>query len=59
MKHLIIAALAMGLLNSAVWAGQVDTECPWMKEETTRHNPKANMGSGQQGIKVKPKVIRQ
>lgn len=33
---------------SASFAGETDTECPWMKEQNERSNPKAS-----QTVKVK------
>jgi hypothetical protein len=52
MKHLFIFAFMFSLVSSFSYAGQVDTECPWMKEQNERHNPKAG------GVSVKPKTSK-
>ena len=55
MKGLIIV---LGLMIvSGAYAAQVDTECPWMKEQNERSNPKAQSAKIQK-LKLNSKAVR-
>lgn len=50
MKSTIVLALFSLFISNVSFAEEVATECPWMREDTTRSNPKAN-----NTVKEKPK----
>jgi len=45
MKHLAILILLTSVFTTLVHAEETKTECPFMKEENQRHNPKQNLGN--------------
>ena len=55
MKFFISLMVLTSLFTGSAFAvGETSTDCPWMKEENSRNNPKENMGSKQaQAAKVK------
>ncbi len=53
MKHLLML-LALGTLFSTLaFAEETTTDCPQMREDTSRHNPKANTAAVKSSTKVK------
>jgi hypothetical protein len=49
MKYTILLAMTLLFSNLSFAEGETETECPWMREDTSRSNPKSN------SVKEKPK----
>jgi hypothetical protein len=54
MKHFILSLFTLTLMTSFAQAGETTTECPMMREQTERSNPKANLATA----KPKPRSVR-
>lgn len=54
MKYFLLSLLMISFMASFAHAGEVDTDCPMMRESTQRNNPKANLASQ----KPKPRQVR-
>lgn len=51
MKYFLLSFLLISSMTSLVFAEEVETDCPQMREQNDRSNPKANMAAS----KPKPK----
>ncbi len=58
MKKIILIAFIFSLMSNLALAGQVDTECPWMKEQNERTNPKASGVKSPVNVRSSSKAIR-
>lgn len=57
MKNILVVLMLASLFTGSAFAEEVATDCPWMKEENSRNNPKANLGSqSQKQAQAKPKT---
>lgn len=52
MKHLFSLLLLSLFVSSVSFAAETTTECPMMREQNERNNPKANLAT------TKPKIKR-
>jgi hypothetical protein len=58
MKSFLVFLLMTSFLASFSFAGETTTECVMMKEENSRNNPKANLGTAKPKTK-KPNASAQ
>ena len=56
MKHLMIITILASLFSGMAFAAESKTECPWMKEQNRRGNPKANL-SNVSKVKIQSKSV--
>lgn len=54
MKYFLFSLMMISFMASFAHAGETTTECPMMKEQTERTNPKANLAAQ----KPKPRHVR-
>lgn len=58
MKNLMLVAIFISSFFSSAYALETETECPYMRESTTRNNPKANLAQIKGMTKDKATAIK-
>ena len=57
MKHLMIITILASLFSGMAFSAESKTECPWMKEQNRRNNPKVNLSTQQVKVKIQSKSV--